>query len=100
MATEQPSGTPTIFAAVGDVHGRMHAMVRPLTDWERRTKQRLSFVLQVGDFEAVRDAEELASMPVPEKYRLLGDFPSVTSGNFRVLPVAVRSPPPAAMVSR
>ena len=74
MAIEQPSKAPTIFAAVGDVHGRMHAMVRLLTDWERRTKQRLSFVLQVGDFEAVRDAEDLASMPVPEKYRLLGDF--------------------------
>jgi hypothetical protein len=52
----------------------MHAMVRLLTDWERRTKLRLSFVLQAGDFEPVRDPEDLASMPVPEKYRTLGDF--------------------------
>jgi lariat debranching enzyme len=65
---------PVLFAAVGDVHGRMHAMVRLLGDWERRTGNKLRFVLQVGDFEPTRDAEDLASMPVPEKYRSLGDF--------------------------
>jgi lariat debranching enzyme len=56
-----PSDTSAaVFAAVGDVHGHMHAMVRLLSDWEKRTKHRLAFVLQVGDFEAVRDAEDLA----------------------------------------
>ncbi|MBN2576079.1 MAG: metallophosphoesterase [Deltaproteobacteria bacterium] len=65
---------PVVFAAVGDVHGSHHAMVRLLGEWEKRQRQSLSFVLQVGDFEPVRDALDLASMPVPEKYRKLGDF--------------------------
>jgi lariat debranching enzyme len=71
MPSDSP---PAVFAAVGDVHGHMHAMVRLLSDWEQRTKHRLSFVLQVGDFEPVRDAEDLASTPGPAKYRSLGDF--------------------------
>jgi lariat debranching enzyme len=65
---------PIIFAAVGDVHGCQHAMVRLLSEWERQHRERLSFVLQVGDFEAVRDHMDLASMPVPQKYRKMGDF--------------------------
>jgi hypothetical protein len=68
------TSAPVLFAAVGDVHGYQHAMVRLLTEWETRHGQRLSFVLQTGDFEPVRDAADLASMPVPEKYRKLGDF--------------------------
>jgi lariat debranching enzyme len=74
---------PVVFAAVGDVHGRMHAMVRLLCDWERRTGARLRFVLQVGDFEPTRDAEDLATMPVPEKYRSLGDFADYHEGRSR-----------------
>jgi lariat debranching enzyme len=65
---------PILFAAVGDVHGSHHAMVRLLGDWEKQHGQSLSFVLQAGDFEPVRDVMDLASMPVPEKYRKLGDF--------------------------
>jgi predicted phosphodiesterase len=66
--------TPGLFAAVGDVHGHMHDMVRALRAWERSSQQRLSFVLQVGDFQAIRHGWDLASLPAPAKYRLLGDF--------------------------
>lgn len=68
------------FAAVGDVHGSMHAMVRLLRSWEEKAGQALSFVLQVGDFEPNRHAEDLATMAVPAKYRKLGDFPDYYDG--------------------
>lgn len=68
------------FAAVGDVHGQMHAMVRLLSDWERRAGRRLAFVLQVGDFEPTRDEEDLQTLAAPAKYRKLGEFSDFHSG--------------------
>jgi len=68
------------FAAVGDVHGHIHAMVRLLCGWESKSGQALSFVLQVGDFEPVRHAQDLESMAAPAKYRAIGDFPDFVAG--------------------
>ena len=39
------------FAAVGDVHGHMHRMVRCVQDRAARARRVPAFVLQVGDFE-------------------------------------------------
>jgi lariat debranching enzyme len=66
--------SPVLFAAVGDVHGSQHAMVELLMEWEKQHRQSLAFVLQLGDFEAVRDVLDLASLPGPQRYRKLGDF--------------------------
>lgn len=71
---------PIVFAAVGDVHGQMHAMVRLLRDVERRLGRALAFVLQVGDFEPHRHADDLATMAAPQKYRKLGDFAAFHEG--------------------
>ena len=68
------------FAAVGDVHGHMHAMVRVLSGWEASTRNSLSFVVQVGDFEPIRYEDDLNSMAVPAKYRAIGDFPDFFNG--------------------
>lgn len=68
------------FAAVGDVHGNMHLMVKLLTDWEEKTNKQLAFVLQVGDFEPHRDEVDLTTTPGPQKYRKLGDFPDFYTG--------------------
>lgn len=70
----------TIFAGVGDVHGHMHEMVEQLTRWEQRHASSIDFVLQVGDFEAHRDLDEVATMAAPSKYRQLGDFVDFVSG--------------------
>jgi len=64
----------TYFASVGDVHGHMHRMVSHLVAWEERSRLRLDFVLQVGDFEPHRHEADLATMAAPMKYRHLGDF--------------------------
>ena len=68
------------FAAVGDVHGHMHAMVALLRDWEEASGETLGFVLQVGDFEPHRHEDDLATMAAPSKYRQLGDFADYHSG--------------------
>lgn len=73
----------TFFAAVGDVHGHHHEMVRLISERESRTGKRITFVLQVGDFEPHRNEADLATMAAPAKYRVLGDFPDFYSGEFR-----------------
>ena len=68
------------FAAVGDVHGNMHLMVKLLNDWETKTNKQLAFVLQVGDFEPHRYEADLTTTPGPKKYRKLGDFADFYTG--------------------
>ncbi len=67
--------TDIYFAAVGDVHGDIYTMLGLLQKWEQKSKQSLSFVLQVGDFEAHRHEADLLTMDAPTKYKKLGDFP-------------------------
>lgn len=72
------------FAAVGDVHGHMDAMVRLVREADARAGGvGVAFVLQVGDFEPHRDAADLATMAAPAKYRTLGDFARYADGRSR-----------------
>ncbi|MEM7590543.1 MAG: metallophosphoesterase [Cyanobacteria bacterium P01_A01_bin.83] len=68
------------FAAVGDVHGHIYTMLGLLQSWEKRHGLSLSFVLQVGDFEAHRSSEDLLTMDAPTKYKKLGDFSDFYTG--------------------
>ncbi len=70
----------SVFAVVGDVHGAMRTMIRLLNGWEKSTKRRIDFVLQVGDFEPHRDEADLSTMAAPARYRHLGDFPLFARG--------------------
>ncbi|MDJ0554323.1 MAG: metallophosphoesterase [Microcoleaceae cyanobacterium MO_207.B10] len=63
------------FAVVGDVHGHIYKMIGLLQNWENYSGQKLTFILQVGDFEPHRNEADLATMDAPTKYRKLGDFP-------------------------
>jgi lariat debranching enzyme len=71
----------TYFAAAGDVHGHMHALVDLIESWEHETNQAISFVLQTGDFEPHRNAKDLQTMAAPAKYKRVGDFPNFVSGH-------------------
>ena len=68
------------FAAVGDVHGNIYTMLGLLQSWEKKHGKSLSFVFQVGDFEAHRHQEDLLTMDAPTKYKKLGDFASFYTG--------------------
>jgi lariat debranching enzyme len=73
-ASVDPAGDPVYFAAVGDVHDHFDRMEASLVAWTQRHNAPLSFVLQVGDLQPVRDEGDLQSVATPQKYRTLGDF--------------------------
>ncbi len=60
--------------ALGDIHGHHGMAVRLCRDAMRATGITPSLILQVGDFDASASDEDIASMPVPARYRRLGDF--------------------------
>jgi len=74
---------PTRFAIVGDVHGDFRALVAGV-DRAREQFGPLDFVLSVGDVEANRTPEDAQGVVSPERYRKVGDFPDVVSGNLRL----------------
>lgn len=74
---------PIIIAACGDVHGRMHQMQEQLLQVEQCTGLQIDLVLQVGDFQPIRNEHDLASLKVPSKYRSMGDFPDFYQGASR-----------------
>lgn len=74
------AGRPVILACAGDVHGRHRELVALLRDAEARLGRPVDFVLQAGDFEPIRHAEDLQTMAAPARYRQLGDFPAVWAG--------------------
>jgi Icc-related predicted phosphoesterase len=70
----QPAKGPIYFVAVGDVHDHFNRMEELLVAWSQRHNLPLSFILQVGDLQAVRDEVDLQSVATPQKYLVLGDF--------------------------
>jgi lariat debranching enzyme len=71
---------PILFAAAGDIHGDHASLVGRLDDIIQQLQTPLEFVLQVGDFEPVRDESDLRLMTGPESRRQLGSFHRVLSG--------------------
>ena len=68
------------IALVGDVHGHHHAMVSKVNALAAQAGVGIDLVVQVGDFEAHRHEDDLATMAAPQKYRTLGDFPDFYNG--------------------
>ena len=64
------------IAIVGDVHGRINEMYKHVSNIENALNLNLGTIIQIGDFHAIRDENDLRFFPAPEKYRKLGDFPS------------------------
>ena len=71
---------PVTFVAVGDVHGHHRRMVSLIERWIRRHKVVPDAILQVGDFEPHRHADDLATMAGPSRHKALGDFHLFASG--------------------
>jgi len=68
------------FAAVGDVHGNMFAMIGAVEREAEKAGIAPDFVLQAGDFQPVRHGDDLQTMSIPTKYKQLGDFPHFADG--------------------
>lgn len=68
------------FAVAGDVHGHHATLIERLNQVGRGLDGPLAFVLQVGDFEPIRDERDLETMPPHKHRRGIGDFHHVLSG--------------------
>lgn len=75
--------TDPVFAVVGDVHGRQLDMIALLNRWQERSSQAIDFVLQVGDFEAVRKRSDLETMVSSAKKQKMGHFKLFVQGRAR-----------------
>ena len=76
-----------IIAGLGDVHGKWReamALVETACAQAGIQASELAFILQVGDAEALRDEADAGQVIGPAKYRKLGDFPEVISGDIVV----------------
>ena len=67
----------TRFVALGDVHDEWMRASSILGQFEADD---YDFCLQVGDAQPCRTEEDLTGLSVPNKYRKMGDFPRVLTG--------------------
>ncbi|CAE6479541.1 unnamed protein product [Rhizoctonia solani] len=61
-------------AVAGCCHGQLDATYEQIRDLEAQNNYKVDLLLINGDFEAVRNHQDLLCMAVPEKYRHLGTF--------------------------
>ena len=59
----------------GCIHGCMDKMFKDIQDFEKEKKKKIDLVLCTGDFECMRNENDLKFLSCPEKYREMGDFP-------------------------
>ena len=74
---------PFYFAAAGDIHGHHALLIERLNQVTRGLDAPLGFILQIGDFEPVRDQSDLLKMPPHPNRRGVGDFHHVLNGELR-----------------
>ena len=58
----------------GCIHGSMDKMYKEIQDYEKEKKKKIDLVLCTGDFESMRDENDLKYLSCPDKYREMGDF--------------------------
>jgi lariat debranching enzyme len=81
-ATAPAGGAPPVAAAPsslhiavqGCCHGDLDKIYAACGAYEQAKGRKLDLLICCGDFQSVRDAADLNSMAVPEKYKVMGDF--------------------------
>ena len=58
----------------GCIHGCMDKMYKDIQEFEKQNKKKIDLVLCTGDFESMRNEEDLKFLSCPEHYRHMGDF--------------------------
>ena len=69
-----------VIAVEGCCHGELDAIYASLALAEEQSGKRVDLLLICGDFQAVRNAADLAGMACPPKYRAMHDFWRYYSG--------------------
>jgi len=75
-----------LFAVEGCCHGELDSIYASLSDLEQRHAVKVDVLLICGDFQAVRNAADLATMACPPKYRSMQTFYKYYTGA-KVAPV-------------
>eukprot|EP00965_Chrysotila_dentata_P020663 684207-Pleurochrysis_carterae.AAC.1 len=63
-----------LFAVEGCCHGELDSIYAAIEQTEQEHGVKVDVLLICGDFEAVRNATDLATMAGPQKYRAMHDF--------------------------
>ncbi len=71
------------FLAIGDVHGHWDCVIEAIARARSILGEVPDLVLQVGDAEPHRNAEDLAGCRTPKKHRSLGDFSALVTGDIQ-----------------
>lgn len=64
----------TKIAIEGCCHGELDAIYKHIDQLERKNNYKVDVLLICGDFQAIRNHQDLQCMAVPPKYRKLGEF--------------------------
>ena len=68
------------IAVEGCCHGELDTIYQTLQDMELREGKKVDLLLICGDFQSVERREDLESMHVPNKYKVLGTFYKYVTG--------------------
>lgn len=68
-------------AVEGCCHGELDSIYRSVERTEKEAGVKVDLLIICGDFQAVRNVQDLGCMAVPPKYRKLGDFARYYSGS-------------------
>ena len=68
------------IAVFGDIHGNQDLMYESARNWETNNKQSIDMILQVGDFETIRNEDDFKHYHAPEKYHHISDIAQYCSG--------------------
>ncbi|CUG07271.1 Hypothetical protein, putative [Bodo saltans] len=72
------------IAIQGCCHGELDKIYEQIREHETNTGQTVDFLLCCGDFQSIRNKEDMQSMAVPDKYKTYGDFVKYYRGEKRV----------------
>ncbi|CAG9315715.1 unnamed protein product [Blepharisma stoltei] len=71
------------IAVVGCVHGELELMYNTIKELENERGVKADIILCTGDFEAMRNEDDLRTLTCPQKYRTMGDFCKYHNGEFQ-----------------
>lgn len=71
------------IAVQGCCHGELDKIYAQLREHESASGERVDFLLCCGDFQSVRNEQDMQSMAVPDKYKTYGDFVKYHRGEKR-----------------
>lgn len=78
---QAPFMLPALHIAVqGCCHGELDRIYEECRQHTQQTGKKIDLLICCGDFQSTRNAGDLATMAVPQKFRVLGDFPKYASG--------------------